>query len=511
VEAHVNTEQRAGGTSVAGGPGRAILSAVFLCAGLLACQWTPNPVTGHPEWVLMDAAKEREVSDEGALQIEAGMGIARDAERQAWLRAVGDRLAKHSPRRGVEYRFFIVEMDEPNAFALPDGRIYLSRGVLVLVNSEAELANVLAHEIGHVAARHHAQRDAHQKTFGLSTLAGRVAGGGKQEEGEFIGGVDGAFAYGRNQERQADVIGMEIAGAAGYDPAGMGDFMRSLDRSMRLLHGYSMQRSYFATHPATPERVAENHARAEIERHAKAPLARRSSTSLRQHLDGMPAERPASEGVFVGNRFLHADMGFSLRFPVGWEPLNRSSAVAAISKKRDAIAMLQVAGEDVTPEEAARAQAEEHGFGLDAGRALRIGGREGLPAFRAEVVIETPFGSVIGTATWVGLGKQVYRLLCGVERGRPARVAGVCRSFSRSLRALSDAERAEISELRLRFLEALEGETLSALVRRSGTEWSLNRIAVINGLQVDDVLSAGRFVKVVMREPDAGAARGAGL
>ena len=466
-------------------------------AGGLACGSTANPVTGRPEFVFMSKEKEKELGDESAEQVEAQMGIAQDPDLQAYVEEIGQRLAKRSPRRGVDYRFQVVEMDDPNAFALPDGRIYVSRGLIVLTNSESELANVIAHEIGHVAARHAAQRDAHQKSFGLATLASRLAGGKQVEDGESIGGIDGVFAYSRNQERQADEIGMEIAGAAGYDPQGMGRFLRSLDRASRLSRGYSMPQFYFMTHPATGERVAEASASAEARRHSKPRPRERDSWEYLDRLDGMPAERPAAEGVFVGNRFLHADMNFSLRFPKGWETSNQSSQVVAISPRRDAIVILQLSKEGEDPEAAARSDAEEMEFRLDRPRLLRVGERS---AFRAEVTFPSAYGPVYGSATWVALGGRVYRLVCGVEKGNPGRYEGTCRSFARSLRPLDPESVAEISELRVRLVYAQQGETLRELNRRVGGDWSVNRTAIINGMQVDDVLSADDRVKIVTRE-----------
>ncbi len=474
----------------------------FACAflgmgGLLACGSTSNPVTGRPEFVFMSEKKERELGDESAEQVESQMGLAQDSELQAYVEEIGQRLARHSPRRGVNHRFQVVEMDEPNAFALPDGRIYVSRGLVVLTNSESELANVIAHEIGHVAARHAAQRDAHQKSFGLATLASRIAGGKQVDDGESIGGIDGIYAYSRNQERQADEIGMELSGASGYDPQGMGRFLRSLDRAGRLSQGYSMPQFYFMTHPATGERVAEATATAEARRHSKPAPRERDALDHLARLNGMPAVRPASEGVFIGHRFLHADLAFSLRFPKGWETSNQSSQVVAISPKRDAIVILQLAGEGEDPEEAAHRDAEELEFQIERPRRVRVGGHAG---YRGEVTFPSAYGPVYGSATWVALEGRVYRLVCGVEKGDPGRYEGTCRSFARSLRPLGTEAASEITELRIRLVSAREGETLRELNRRVGGEWSVNRTAIINGLQVDDVLSDNDRVKVVKRE-----------
>src|SRR4030095_8415264 len=115
-------------------------------------------------------------------EIEANVGIAADPALNRYVQSVGKALAAHSPRQDVNYTFQIVEMDEPNAFALPGGHIFVSRGLLLLANTEAELAYVLGHEIGHVAARHAAKLDAHVKTLGIATLLGDILSGSREEE-----------------------------------------------------------------------------------------------------------------------------------------------------------------------------------------------------------------------------------------------------------------------------------------------------------------------------------------
>lgn len=462
------------------------------------CELTPNPVTGRPELILMSQADEREIGEKHAKEVEGQMGLVQNPDLQAYVSELGARLSRRSPRKGVDYRFQVLEMEGPNAFALPDGRIYVTRELLLLTNSEAELANVLAHEIGHVAARHHAQRDAHRKTFGLSTLAGRIASGGTDDQEEFIGGIDGVWAYSRNQERQADSIGMELATNAGFRSEGMATFLRTLDRASRLEAGYSMTQYYFSSHPATPERIAEASSRAEVDRHSgglrTGPV---TNDAYLERFDGIAAQRPAAEGVFVKNRFLHADLGFSLRFPPGWELVNQNAQVVGLSPRRDGLVMLQLAGEGDDPEALARQQAEEGDFELREAAPVRVAGRS---AFRAQVSgFPTSFGPVNGSVTWVLFDGAVYRLVAGVDEGNSSRYAGIFRSFSRSLRPLKESEREEIGDLRVWVVSPLEGESLSELSRRTNNEWKLGRTAVVNGRQIDDRLEPEERIKVAVR------------
>src|SRR5262245_27783754 len=208
----------------------------------LGCTSSVNPATGRREVVLMTAEDEQRVDLEATQEIESSVGLASDPSLNRYVESVGKTLAVHSPRQDVPYTFQIVEMDEPNAFALPGGHIFVSRGLLLLANSEAELAHVLGHEIGHVAARHAAKLDAHVKTLGIATLLGDILSGGREEEENPSSETAGAnpFArYQRNQERQADSIGLQIASESGVDPAGMARFLTTLDNYTKLNQGFS--------------------------------------------------------------------------------------------------------------------------------------------------------------------------------------------------------------------------------------------------------------------------------
>jgi predicted Zn-dependent protease len=460
-----------------------LLAPALLCAG--GCQTSINPVTGRRQVVLMSEADERQIDAAIVPQIENSDGLVRDPRLTDYVDELGRALAPHSPRQDVIYDFQIIESTDPNAFALPGGHIFVSRGLLLLANSEAELSNVLGHEIGHVAARHAAQQDAHVKTLGLSTLLSE-----------------------RNQEREADRIGQEIALAAGVDPSGMPRFLQKLQNLDKLTRGFSMPQTYLATHPALPERVAEattnaqvREWRAEFER---GPLAVRSLATLEStrdvyldRIEGVAVTRPASEGVFQGDRFLHPELNFSLRFPPEWNHVNQASQVVSIAPTRDGVVLLQLHGEGDDPMQTARRYAAREGLRLENPTPLKIGG---LPAFRTEAQIETSVGRVDAEITWIAYDGRIYCLIAGMEPGVFRKYQGLFRRFTHSFRPLTAEERASITEDRLRIVEAREGETLGELSERSGNEWDLTYTAIANELFVDDRLIGGQRVKVAVRE-----------
>ncbi|MFB3114743.1 MAG: M48 family metalloprotease, partial [Nitrospirales bacterium] len=178
-----------------------------------------NPVSGRSEVVLVSAEKEKELGAQEAKKVEKTMGLVNDPEIVAYVKTVGRRLAIHSPRKDVNYTFQIVDMGEPNAFALPGGYVYVSRGLLVLVNSEDELAGVMGHEIGHVAGRHAVQRITRVAATSplriITGLAGAAVDIVAPDVGTAIADVGQAASaliiapYSRDQEREADRVGQE--------------------------------------------------------------------------------------------------------------------------------------------------------------------------------------------------------------------------------------------------------------------------------------------------------------
>jgi len=479
--------------------GTAFALLIAIAMGSPAC--STNPVTGERQLILMSTQDEKAIDEQAARQVEEQMGLVEDPELNRYLNEVGQALAAHSPRQDVRYRFHIVAMDEPNAFALPGGDIYVSRGLLNIANSEAELANVLGHEIGHVAARHAAQRDTVQKAVSVLTVIGVVgaAVGGAQPNGN--GGPignPGLFAYSRDQEAEADAIGQDLAVMAGVDPMGMASFLRSLDAATRLEQGYSRGTGYFDTHPATRQRAAEAATSAQVRRWKKGPAIAKTREEFLAKLDELPIGQPASEGVVKDDHFMHPDLRISLRFPPGWEIQNLHSAVVGVAPGRGAVMMLELQGEGDDPRAAAMGFSERESLRLVGGQSLRLNGFE---AYRATGSIPTPGGPSDAEITWIAYDGMIYRLSAFATGSSSRRYAGVFRSFARGFKKLDDAALEEISDLRLRVVEARAGETLAEFGERTHNTWSVAETAVANALRSDQRLRSGQLVKVAVREP----------
>src|SRR5262249_41061494 len=207
----------------------------------------------------------------------------------------------------------------------------------------------------------------------------------------------------------------------------------------------SMPQTYWSTHPATRERMAEATATAQTALWKSGPGAMQPYQDARNayldKIDGMTVSRPASEGVFVEDRFFHADLGFSLRFPYGWETSNEPARVMAVAPKHDGVVLLELQGPGSDPIAAAREYAEQEARPLEHGTPLHIGD---LPAFRALAIVPTGFGALNAEITWVAFDNRIYRLLGGMRAGQLTKYEGLFRKFAQSFRRITPDELASI-------------------------------------------------------------------
>jgi predicted Zn-dependent protease len=473
-----------------------------------------NPVSGQPELILVSAEQEQAAGREGAERVAAEMGILAAPELTGYVAAVGARVAERSPRAGVRWRFEIVDREAPNAFALPDGHTYVSRGLLELLNSEDELAAVLAHEVVHVAARHHAQRQTRAAGVGVLALPGRIAGavlggplGALVEAPTVVVGAGILASYGRDQEREADRVGQRLAAEAGYEPAALAHHLDALERASAPRAGRTGQGGFFDTHPATPERSADARAHAAtLPRLARPGLAPDRAAFLRR-LEGLLVGPNPAQGLLEDGRFVHPDLLFSLRFPDGWRTAHARSAVSAWSPDERATLVLDLEGRAGEPQAVAAATLAEARREaplevLGAG-ALEVGP---LRAFRAEAAAGRGRSRSWLQLTWIAHRGRSHLVAGAVDEPYASSYRGDIAAASESFRPLAAEERAAIREQRLRLFRARSGESLAALVRRAGSAWDARHAALANGFAADATLAEGALVKLAIPEPYAGAA-----
>lgn len=458
----------------------------------------PEEEPKGPGRIVLDTPyDDRRVGEEQTDAVAAEMGLVEDPDLNAYVQRVAKRLLRHAPPRPFEYEFKIVDQTVPNAFALPGGKIYVSRGLLALVDSEDELAGVLGHEITHAAERHAAAR---------LEVARRI-------NPLVIGFMRAAqiAAYGRDQERDADRGGQILCARAGYDPAGIATFLRKLDALERYEIGWSRLPFFLATHPTSPERAALAADRATSLAWTREPgFADARSFGYLSVVDGLVLGEDPAGGLFDGPLFVHPEMRFSIRFPEGWETMNAQQAVSAISPDGDAQLTLTLAGAGEDVNEVVDAFLDEEAESLRVRvadrREIRLGQ---LPAVRLEgrgrEQILTPAGpqeiQVYMQMTFVAHDGMVYRLALTSFAGSALKYRGRATAFAMSFRPIDDATAHSLSVTRLRVARALEDETLADLSARTRNALELGYTGVLNGIFPSTRLDRGEPIKIGIPEP----------
>jgi predicted Zn-dependent protease len=289
-----------------------ILSLLPLLGLPAACERVVNPATGEAEYTTLGPEEERAIGARQHPQVLQQFGGAYpDEALQRYVEQVGDRLVDGSDVPDRDFTFTVLNSDVPNAFALPGGYVYVTRGLLALAENEAEIAGVLGHEIGHVAARHAAQRQTQATGAGilatLGTIGAAIFGGETAAElAQQVGGL-GAEAYiagySRDQELEADDLGLEYMAKANYDPRAMATFLRKLDQQTELSRTLTGQEGeaafgWFATHPRTLERVE----RVAIEVAEDAGTGRLGREEYLERIDGLIYGEDPAQGLVRGRR-----------------------------------------------------------------------------------------------------------------------------------------------------------------------------------------------------------------
>jgi len=423
--------------------------------------------------------------------IEAELGLVEDEELNRYVRSVALRLLRYAPIRPFDYEFKIVDQSVPNAFALPGGKIYVSRGLLALATSEDELAGVLGHEITHAAERHASARLEYSRRFSPFSIG-------------FVRAAKIA-AYGRDQERDADRGGQIMAALAGYDPNGIARFLRKLDASERYVVGWSRIPSFFATHPTSPQRssLALNRG-AELEWERVPGVSAENPDGYYGVIDGLILGDDPAGGVFDDeNRFIHPELRFSIRFPQGWDTMNSQQAVRALAPKRDAQLELTATGAgdrelDDLVDEFIESEFDGMTIRVRERRPLKIGE---LPAVRIEGRAKSPFGSLNANITFVLYDGLVYRLTLLTIGDAASRYRGRIRAFAHSFRPLDEEGVHSLTVTRLRIARALEQETLQSLSERTRNELEVVFTGVLNGIYASTPLDYRAPVKIGIVEP----------
>ncbi|HSD65945.1 MAG TPA: M48 family metalloprotease [Vicinamibacteria bacterium] len=465
-------------------------------AAAIAC--ATNPATGKKQLMLVSEAQEVAMGKEADQEAVAAYGLYPDARIQAYVSELGQRLAAKSERPALPWSFKVVDDPAVNAFALPGGYIYVTRGILAHLRSEAELVAVMGHEIGHVTARHSASQMSKQQLAMGGLIVGMAVKPELQRFGDLAQqGLGLLFLkFGRDDENQADELGLRYMTRVSYDPREMLEVFGVLDGVTRAAGGGRMP-DWLSTHPSPGNRLAR------IQGQIAATGASGSVVNRPEYLrrlDGMVFGENPREGFFRENAFYHPDLRFQLSFPRGFQTQNQKQAVVGVSQAQDAMIALTLAA-GASPEEAARQFLSQEG--VQAGRASRdrIGG---LPAYTALFEATTQEGALRGEVSFLSYDGKIYRIIGYTPAARFSAYQNAFDATIRSFSRLTDQRYLGVQPKRLELVNLQRQMALPEFAQSYPSTVEIGTIGLINGVGANQMLPAGQLAKRVVggRLPD---------
>lgn len=467
-----------------------------LCLWIAAC--AVNPVSGHPELMLLSDRDEIRLGQQTDAQVVRQYGLYKDPKLTAYISRIGQQMARLSHRPGLPYHFRIVDASALNAFAVPGGYVYLTRGILAALNSEAELAGVVGHEIGHITARHSAQQYSRAQLAQLGMGIGMILSDTLRSLSGFTElGVGLLFLkFSRDNERQSDDLGVEYASRMGYDASRMANFFRILE-AMDPGSDRSGLPGWFATHPNPADREEAVRERAAVWR-KRLGLAnpRVGRESYLRQIDGLVVGEDPRQGYVEGHVFYHPELRFQFPVPRTWKLNNSPAQVRMVSKAQDA-AILFALAPGQSPRDGAYRFAEKHGARVIHREPIRV---NGLAAYRLLSDIRTRTGAVRVLSYFIKMDESLYVFHGLSSPSLFRRYAPIFRETMGDFRRLQDPAKIRVRPDRIRILTTRQGARVARALRSLGVpEKALEETAQLNGLSLRDWLPAGTLVKVVKR------------
>ncbi len=467
--------------------GAAVLLLVAACA--------TNPVTGRRQLSLVSEAQEIEMGRQSLAASAAQTGFYDDAELTAYVREMGMAMARASERPNLPWEFHVLDDAMINAFAAPGGFIFVTRGILSVMNSGAELAGVLGHEIGHVTAKHSVSQISTATLAQAGLIAGAIAApdiaaGGIGQLAQ-VGASVLFLKFGRDDERQSDELGHRYSLSQGYDVREMPKTFRTLERVGEGASSGDRLPAFLSTHPDPGDRVAASQRWADtVSSYTNLRTDRDRFLDL---IDGLVYGDDPRQGYFDGGRYLHPVLRFQFAIPENWQRANYATQVIAADPNGQAQGTLSAAQQS-SASAAAQAFAAQQGVTVGASGNVTVNGLRGaMVQFSAA---SSQGQQLAGEVLFVEHGGSVYQFL-GLT------LANLWNSHGRTLDQIVRSFAPTASNQAFRRVREIDVITLSAnstpaaLASRSSNAATAKEIALINGALENETLPAGRKVKTI--------------
>ncbi|MBX2834063.1 MAG: M48 family metalloprotease [Micavibrio sp.] len=472
-------------------------TSVLIPAVLLAACST-NPATGERQFTaLMSPSQENQVGASEHQKVIQQFGLVKDPALTSYVQRVGKQVTANTERPDVQYQFFVIDSPIVNAFALPGGYIYVSRGLLALANNEAELASVLGHEAGHITGRHSAERYSQSVVTSLGAgLISAALGSDVASQALGVGANLYLSSYSRSQENEADSLGLRYMAGAGYEPNAVPSFLSSLKQKSDLearLEGRGAGEgvSYFSTHPATGERVSKTANEANAFAHSN---VYKPNEHLRA-IEGMIYGDSPAHGFSRGNSFYHHKIGFAFDVPNGFDINNQTAAVVATHQNGSAIIFDMGSNQQGLAPAQYITRAWLPDAPLQDMESISI---NGMPAATASVQGQVNGRAVLIRVVAIQWKDGFARFQMAIPKNAGGALVEDLKRTTYSFRAMSASEKANVRPYTLQLYKAAAGDTVSSIASRMAVPSAKeDEFLVLNGMQPGESIIAGRTYKIV--------------
>ena len=449
---------------------------------------------------------EKDTESRYARILRQQVGFYENPDIDPRIEQITGKLRRQLPRKMRDFRVHVLDHPMPNAFAAPDRTLFLSRGLIALLNSDDALAGILAHEISHITEKHHVKQKRRSVIPGLLTLPGKAVGRVVSKDvGELINApienVGRAYlaGYSRSQETEADLEGIRLAAKAGYRPEAMAEVLIQMEAFIEITFNHDSEGGFFDTHPTTPDRIDEIFTRAIALKEAdRDPPHGTRDRAFLLLLDGLVVGPNPADGRFYENTYRHPVLDYALTLPVGWKYVNTPATVGGFAPDGNAAVFLGPAG-----------------FGTDCSRYARQTRDSFYNEFRIQPVRDAFFdlngndahiltyrertnGDVTSILfLWVEQNGRIYQIIGVSPEAHREEILACATSF----RALTREEQQAFTGFKIRLAEAYGGESFADFSERTGNVFSPEATAAMNGYAPDNVFQGGELLKYVREEP----------
>jgi len=458
-----------------------------------------NPVTGKRQVVLMSEAQELAMGQEADPQIVAQFGLYEDAALQAFIQDKGKQMAAISHRPNITYHFKVIDSDVLNAFAVPGGYVYFTRGIMAHFNSEADFAGVLGHEIGHIAHRHTVEQQRNQMLGQLGLIAGMIISPTIAQFGQAASQGLGLMLlkFGRDAERESDQLGVEYSTKIGYDARQMANFFQTLQRSSEAA-GSDPLPNFLSTHPDPGDRLTTVTKLArEWQQKLNLTNPKVNREAYLKRIDGLIYGEDPKGGYRENNVFYHPVLKFQFPTPANWRYQNSPQQVALASPDGKAMMLLMLA-QGTSLQQAAQGVLEKYKMTNRSYRELNVNGLNAAELYADQVPPQGQQGGVRTVSYLIQYGQLIYHMI-GVAG--PADFASYERTFlgtMQAFRELTDQAKINKKPDRVRIRTVKQATTLEQALRGYNTPQNkLQELAILNGMTLTERLSQGTLIKVI--------------